>query len=35
MVIFEIFYRQNLIQLYTKMYHLKKNFSCEHAPEPP
>ena len=33
MVIFE---RQNLIKIYTKTHHFKKNFSGEgHAPDPP
>ena len=35
MVIFEIFYRQNLIQLYTKMYHLKKISLVNMPPNPP
>ena len=34
MVILEIFKRQNLIKIYTKTHHFKKN-SRGHAPEPP
>ena len=37
MVIFEIFYWQNLIQIYTKTHQIapfKKMFSGGHAPEP-
>ena len=37
MVIFEIFYRQNLIKIYTKAHQIapfKKNWGG-HAPEPP
>ena len=35
MVIFEFFYRQNLIQLYTKMYDLKKISLVSMPPNPP
>ena len=37
MVIFEKFYRQNLIQIYTKMLQIAplKKLSGGHAPEPP
>ena len=35
MNIFTTFFLQNFSKMFSKLHHLKKKFSREHAPEPP